>query len=63
LRGWGGGGDAVVAVRAEPLDAREFCEPAGGAASGEDRHEVDRLGNQRTGDRDDGLLDELFEAA
>jgi hypothetical protein len=57
------GGDAVVAVRAEPFDAGEFGEPARGAAAGEDGDEVDGLGDQRARDGDDGFLDELFEAA
>jgi hypothetical protein len=60
---WGCGGDAVVAVRAEPFDAGEFGEPARGAAAGEDGDEVDGLGDQRARDGDDGFLDELFEAA
>ena len=47
--GLGCGGDAVVAVRAEPFDAGEFGEPARGAAAGEDGNEVDGLGDQRAG--------------
>lgn len=55
--------DAVVAVRAEAIDAREFGEPALRATTSEDSDEVDGLGDQRPWDGDDGFLDELLEAA
>ena len=55
--------DGVVAVGAEPIDAGEFNETAGRSASGEDGNKVDRFGDQGARHRDNGFLDELFEAA
>jgi hypothetical protein len=63
LAGWkAAGGEAVVAVRAEPFDAGEFGERRR-AAAGEHGDEVDGLGDQRARDGDDGFLDELLQAA
>ena len=55
--------DGVIAVRPQPIDAGEFDQPAGRAASGKNGDEVDCLGNQGARDGDDGFLDELFEAS
>src|SRR3546814_11056401 len=54
---------AVVAVRLKPFAASEFGEATGRAAAAEHRDEIDGLGDQRAGDRDDGFLNELLEAA
>ena len=53
----------VVAVRSEPFDAGEFGKPSIGAAAGEHGDEIDRLGDQRARDGDDGFLDQLLEPA
>src|SRR5690606_31331910 len=61
---WAGrGGDAVVAIRPQPVDAGEFGQPARGTAPGKDGNKVDGLGDQSARDRDDGFLNELFEPA
>ena len=54
--------DAIVAVRPQPFDAGKLGKPARGTAPGKDGNKVDSLGDQRTRDRDDSLLDELFKA-
>src|SRR3546814_18763021 len=54
---------AVVAVRLKPFAASDFGEATGRAAAAEHRDEIDGLGDQRAGDRDDGFLNELLEAA
>ena len=56
-------GDAVVAVRTEPVDTGEFGQTARGAAAREHRNHVDGLGDQRLGNGNDSFLDELFETA
>ena len=52
----------LAAVGAKPFDANEFRKATLGAAPGQHREDVDRLGDQRAGDVRDGFEDELFEA-
>ena len=47
----------------EPIDAGEFGKAPRAATTGQHRHEVDGLGDQRPGDGDDSFRDELLEAA
>ena len=53
----------VVAVWSEPFDAGEFGKPSIGAAAGQHGDELDRLGDQRARDGDDGFLDQLLQSA
>jgi hypothetical protein len=53
----------IDAERGEALHRREVGEPPCGAAAGEDRDEVDGLGDEGARHRDDGFLDKLIEAA
>ncbi|CAM5340128.1 hypothetical protein ATER59S_01087 [Aquamicrobium terrae] len=55
--------DGVIAVRPQPIDAGEFDQTARRSAPGKNSNKVDSLGDQSARDRDDGFLDELFEAA
>ena len=45
------------------IDAGEFDQPSRRSAPGKDSNKVDGLGDQRARNRDDGFLNELFEAA
>src|SRR3546814_3387697 len=56
-------GEREVAVRAQAIDAREFGEAAFRSASGQHRHHVDGLADQRAGHGHDGFLDELLHPA
>src|SRR3546814_20566897 len=52
-----------VAVRAQAIEAREFGEASVRSASGQHRHHVDGLADQRAGHGHDGFLDELLHPA